>query len=374
MFRAVVLAPDAEFALAVERLALESGHLIVNKTIATFPESGYDVGRVIAGFDPEVILLENTQPDTALNVAEKLRNYAPNVAVVVLGGRVAPNVEQKFDEIGVACLNGAFSQRQFLAALKSAIHRSRQNSLGPVFAFLPGKAGSGATTVAYNMATSMAISLEKKVFLLEADLHSGVISTLLDRKPRLPLIDALQNAGQLDYSTWLKYVVTAHSTDFLLADRIKKTPLPSWMHYHQLLRFASSRYDAIFVDLPEVVNEATEEIVQSAQWTFVVCTPELASLTLAEQRLQELRAHNAPLDRLRVIVNRWHRSDMRPEEIAKLLGCQVTVAIKNDFRTISRAFASGEPVSDSTDIGRSYVEFGARLLGIKESAKRFSFF
>ena len=220
----------------------------------------------------------------------------------------------------------------------------------------------------------MAISLEKKVFFLEADLHSGVISTLLDQKPRLPLIDALQNSGELDYSTWLKYVVTAHSTDFLLADRIKKTPLPSWMHYHQLLRFASSRYDAIFVDLPEVVNEATEEIVQSAQWTFVVCTPELASLTLAEQRLQELRARNAPLDRLRVIVNRWHRSDMRPEEIAKILGCQVSVAIKNDFRTISKAFASGEPVSDNTDLGRSYVEFGARLMGIKESSKRFSFF
>ncbi len=374
MFRAVVLAPDSEFGLAVERLALESQHLMVNKTLSAFPESGYDVGRVIAGYDPEVILLENTQADVALQVAEKLRSYAPNVAVVVLGGRVSPSIEQQFDAIGVACLNGAFSQHQFLVALKGAIHRSRQNSFGPMFAFLPGKAGSGATTVAFNMAISMATSLEKKVFLLEADMHSGVISTLLDQKPRLPLIDALQNAANLDYSTWLHYVVSAHSTDFLLADRVKKAPLPSWMHYHQLLRFASSKYDAIFVDLPEVVNEATEEIVQYAQWTFVVCTPELASLKLAEQRLQELRARNAPPDRLRVIVNRWHRSDMRPEEIAKLLGCQVSAVIKNDYRTISRAFASGEPVSDSSDLGRSYVEFGAKLLGIKETAKRFSFF
>lgn len=380
MFRAVVLAQDPEFGKAVERLAFESHHLIVNKTLAAFPENGYDVGRVISGYDPEIILVENTKVEACLQVAEKLRAYAPDVAILALGGRVRIDLEEQFEAIGAGLLNGAFSQQQFLAAIKIAINHARRHSFGPMFAFLPGKAGSGATTIAFNIAAAMALSLEKKTFVLEADLHSGVMATLLDTKPRLPLLDVLQNSDSLDYSSWLKYVVSSNSTDYLLADRIKKSPLPSWMHYHQLLRFASSRYDATIIDLPEVVNEATEEIVQYAQWTFVVCTPELASLTLAEQRLQELKAHGAPPERLRVVLNRWHRNEMKPEDVAQLLGHPVSFVVRNDYRAISKAIASGKPVSVDSELGRSYLEFATKLVGTgkKETAApakaRFSFF
>lgn len=378
MFRSVVLAPDQEFGSAVERLAFESRHLAVNKTLNAFPENGYEVSRVISTYDPEIILLENTKAEHGLQVAENLRGYAPEVAVLALGGKVSADLAQQFSAIGTVVLNGAFSQQQFLGAIKSAIHRARQNTFGPIFVFLPGKAGSGATTVAFNVAAAMGVALQKKVLVLEADLHSGVMSTLLDTKPKLPLIDALQNSDALDYSLWLKYVVSAHSTDFLLADRSKKAPLPSWMHYHQLMRFASGRYDAMVVDLPEVVNEATDEIVQAAQWTFVVCTPELASLTLAEQRLKELKAHGAVPARLRVVLNRWHKSDMKPEDVAALLGHPVSFVVRNDYRTISKAISSGRPVGPDTDLGRSYIEFAKKLMGGSKkepaSKSRFSLF
>lgn len=377
MFRAVVLAPDQEFCTAVERLAFESKHLNVTKTLNAFPENAYEVSRVISTFDPEVILLENTKPDEGLQVAENFREYAPDVAVVALGGRITADLSQQFSTIGTVVLNGAFSQQQFVAALKAAIHRARQNSFGPIYAFLPGKAGSGATTVAFNLAAAIASGVQKKAFILEADLHSGVMSTWLDTKPRLPLIDALQNSEGLDYSRWMNYVVSAHNIDFLLADREKKSPLPSWMHYHQVLRFASSRYDATVVDLPEVVNEATDEIVQAAQYTFVVCTPEIASLTLARQRIEELKAHGAVPARMRVVLNRWHRSDMRPEDVASILGQQVSFVIKNDYRTIAKALSNGKPVSAETELGRSYLEFAQKLLGGAKAAPakhRFSLF
>lgn len=82
MFRTVVLAPDPEFGKAVERLALESRHLMVSKTLDAFPENGYDVGRVISSFGPEIVLVENTGVDVAYRVSEKLRAHAPDVAVL----------------------------------------------------------------------------------------------------------------------------------------------------------------------------------------------------------------------------------------------------------------------------------------------------
>jgi Flp pilus assembly CpaE family ATPase len=377
MFRAVVLSPDQEFCSAVERLAFESHHLTITKTLNAFPENAYEISRVIASYDPEIILLENTKAAHGLQVAENLRTYAPDVAVLALGGRVTADLLEQFRAIGTVVLNGAFSEQQFLGSVKAAIHWVRQNKYLPIFAFLPGKAGSGATTVAFNLATALARSLQKKIFVLEADMHSGVMSTLLDMKPRVPLIDALQNSDSLDYSRWVNYVVSAHSVDFLLADRTKKAPLPSWMHYHQLMRFVSGRYDVMIVDLPEVVNEATDEIVQAAQWTFVVCTPELASLTLAGQRLEELKAHGAIPGRLRVVLNRWHKNDMKPDDVATLLGHPVSIVIGNDYRSISKAFSSGKPVNPETDLGRSFDEFAKKLMGIATTTPakpRFSLF
>jgi pilus assembly protein CpaE len=376
MFRAIVLAPEPEFGRAVERLAYDSQHLVVTKTIPSLAESPYEVGRIISGYDPEVILVENTRPDAAFRTVEGLRRHAPDVAVLALGGRMSDDGIERLRSTGAAVLSAAFTPYQFITAIKQAIHQARRNTFGPLFAFLPGKAGSGATTIAFNLATATACGLEKKVFVLEADLHSGVMSALMNIAPRLPLIDALQNSDNLDYSLWLKYIVTQHGTDFLLADRVKKAPLPSWMHYHQLLRFASTRYDAMFVDLPEVVNEATDEIVQYAQCTFVVCTPELTSLKLAEQRLHELKAHGAPPDKLRVILNRWHRSDMKPAEVAELLDCPIPVVIRNDYRTISRAIAGSRPVGLDSELGRSFLEFGKKLVGSApaETKPRFAFF
>ena len=141
MFRTVVLAPDLEFGKAVERLAFESRHLTVNKTVSTFPENGYDVGRVISSYSPEIVLVENTSLEVTLKVSEKLRAYAPDVAVLALGGHVAIDVEKKFEAIGATLLNGAFSPHQFLGAIQDAIHRARQKSIGPALCISAGQGG-----------------------------------------------------------------------------------------------------------------------------------------------------------------------------------------------------------------------------------------
>src|SRR5258708_5444351 len=168
MFRAVVLAPDTEFGNAVERLAFESRHLTVNKTLNALPESGYETARVINTYDPEVVLVQNTGGDVALQVAENLKDCAPGVAVLALGGRVSADLAQQFNAIGTVVLNGAFSQQQFVLGIKAAIHRARRNTVSPIFAFLPGTAGSGAATVAFNVAAAMAGKPEKKNFVLGA--------------------------------------------------------------------------------------------------------------------------------------------------------------------------------------------------------------
>ena len=274
------------------------------------------------------------------------------------------SLRDRFDHAGVAAfLEMPLTLDAFESSVRDAIRKVRTGVSEKLSVFLPAKAGSGSTTVALNVAGALATRPGKKTLLIEADLHSGVLSTLLNVTPSLPVVDALARASTLDYSAWTQYVVQAAGLDTLLTDRAKTRPLPSWMNYHQLLGFALRRYDHVIVDLPEVINDATEELVRSAHAVLVVCTPEVLSLTLARHRLDELSRRRIPPERVHVILNRWHRHDMKPEEAEEVLKYKVVAALPNDYKSVNNAIVHGTLVPPESELGQNIAAVAKWLAG-----------
>src|SRR6266849_1921343 len=85
----------------------------------------------------------------------------------------------RFDEAGVAAfLEIPMTPDTFECGIRDAIRKVRAGVSDKLSVFLPSKAGSGSTTAALNVAGAFATGLGKKTLLIEADLHSGVLSTL----------------------------------------------------------------------------------------------------------------------------------------------------------------------------------------------------
>jgi Flp pilus assembly CpaE family ATPase len=151
--------------------------------------------------------------------------------------------------------------------------------------------------------------------------------------------------------------------DLLPTDRSKKLPLPSWLDYYDLMKFVIPKYDRVVVDLPEVVNDATAELVHYALAVYVVCTSELPSLTLAEQRLKELAAKGLPSGRAQIIVNRWHKGDISVREVEDLLKAKVAAVFQNDYRTVHKSTLAGSAVKLDSDLGKAFLNFAKKLDG-----------
>lgn len=360
MFKTIVVARDALLVQAARTLALESGHIQILRSIDTCPASAYEVASLLKN-DPELILLEGNEPELALALGVAIRERSPNIAVIVLGAALSKRLEIEYGNSGIEALAAPYSTEKFVACVRSAIYRARADLMRNLFLFLPAKAGNGASTVAMNTAAAFANGLSKRVLIIEADFHSGVLSMVLNVQPRAPLIDVLHNASDLDYSAWDSCIVHAHAMDLLLTDRSKKLPLPSWINYHQLLRFVSPRYDRVVVDLPEIVNDATADLVHYAKTVFVVCTPELSSLTLAGQRLKELEAKGLPRDRIQIVLNRWHRDDINTSEVESLLNAKVAVVIQNDYKAVHGATTAGQPIKPQSKLGQTFSKFAQML-------------
>jgi len=368
MFKAILLVHDESAGLAIEALGLDSKQVSFEKTLSRFPQA-FELNQILNTHTPDLAFLDLSDWDSALAAAEDIRSLTPHTAIIGFGAGWAAQKEAQCGSAGITeLLVSPVTLKKFQDCVNRAIHKMRDAAQENLLAFLPAKAGSGCTTIALHLAGYLADpstkdSLGKKVLLIESDLHSGVVSVLLGEKHRYSVLDALEAAGQLDYSEWSKYVVKFRGLDVLLSGRPRKSILPLWSNYHQLLDFAAGRYDHILVDLPEVVNDATVEIVRRAKQVFVVCTPEIPSLALAPQRCQELTTRGISAEKIRVLLNRWQKGEATAEEVEGLLEYPVSAVFGNDYASVSKAARANAFVNLDTKLGRSFAAFARKLIG-----------
>jgi pilus assembly protein CpaE len=255
--------------------------------------------------------------------------------------------------------------------MRSAVQKVSGGIYKNLVAILPGKAGSGASTVVLHTAFVAAQELKRRVLVLEGDLHSGWLSESLRVAPKVSIRKVLADAAQLDNMTWERCVTQVGGVDFLLSDIAIKEPIPSWANYFQLLRFAAPKYDLILVDLPEVVNSATAKVVRRAHAIYVVSTPESAALKLSKQRCQEVAGWDVDRARIKVALNRGHKSDISPQEAEKITECPVAITLPNDYTAVRRATEEAAVIDRRSNLGQAYLAFARMLTGAEPEKKSF---
>jgi septum formation inhibitor-activating ATPase MinD len=109
--------------------------------------------------------------------------------------------------------------------------------------------------------------------------------------------------------------------------------------------------------------------VHYARAVYVVCTAELPSLTLAEQRLKELASKGLPSGRAEIIINRWHKDDISVPEVENLLKAKVAAVFQNDYRTVHKATLAGSVVKAESELGKAYMNFANKLDGRQTTDK-----
>lgn len=361
MFQGIAIHSSSVRRQYTHALAVDSGMLLLTRATDCYPGPN-ELTRLCALSAPDVILLDIDNPEAALACLESLQRTYPDVPVICFGG--TPVQHKTFRPRGVNhFLAYPPEPHIFIATLAQAIRGSYEGPLPGLCAFVPAKAGSGSSTLAAGVAAAIAGSLGKRVLCADADLRCGPLALMLGVHPRGSLQGALSAAYELDQFKWANCVTPLHGVDFLLSTGTLPNPFPEWSHYFALLRFVESRYDVLLFDLPELVNDSTEEVIRRASSVVVVATQETVSLTLAERRIAELQKWGAPDDRIHLLVNRWTGRDTEAAEAASLAAWQIRWKIPNDYQR-ARAIQAGElPVPPSSSLGKALLQLAQDLLG-----------
>jgi pilus assembly protein CpaE len=265
-------------------------------------------------------------------------------------------------------LREPFGPSDLEKAAYGSFHEGEPEVRAGLWAFLPSKAGGGCSTLVLNTAGALQQQLHRDILVIEADARSGSFSMLMDLGPRRPIHEALEFAAEMTAIEWQKFQIAIGGVHLLPADPSKPGRLPSWADYHHLLTFLENRYSHILVDLPEVVNDATAEVVRRAENVFVVCTPEIPSLKMTDIRCQDLMHRGVPRERIRLLVTRYKRDEMSVRDVEKNLGWPVYATLANDYRSVRSSILESRLVSPDSSFGKDCRTLAQMLAGEAEAA------
>jgi Flp pilus assembly CpaE family ATPase len=122
------------------------------------------------------------------------------------------------------------------------------------------------------------------------------------------------------------------------------------------------------MDLGSQFSSDWSAILQSARMVLLVTETNVPALWTLDRRMQALAGIGVNPERIRVIVNRWHKGD---EETLKAIQNEnkysVLAHLPNDYRKANNAFNLGVPLMENHDniLTNQYRQLASQLTGIK---------
>src|SRR5437879_1557862 len=345
----------------------------------TYPVAATDpVVRRIQGANPEVILVDIPVDNAALalRAIELLHQELPDSALFCVGSMSQPQV------IVNAMRSGAreFIQRPTtttdlleafvrLATAQRKVHR--EGARGKVFTVVNAKGGSGATTIAVNLALALQ-SAHGNVALVDLA-PLGHTALHLNLKPLFSVADAVRNLHRLD-SSLLESFMTRHAEGLqLLAGTNAPAAIePSTAEFARLFDMLVNHYRYVLVDASSRLDAATRLVCNLSETVLLVAHTDVASLWSAARVLQYL-GETGGRERVRLLLNRFRKVPGFSEADAEAAaGAKLLWKIPNHYFAVSSAIDRGIPLmsQNHTEIARSFTALASLLTEHDEEAKR----
>jgi Flp pilus assembly CpaE family ATPase len=176
------------------------------------------------------------------------------------------------------------------------------------------------------------------------------------------VVDAVENAGEMDENMWPQLVSQRFGLDVLHAGRVNPNLRIEPAQIQSLMSFARRNYDALVFDVSGNLERYSLEAMQESKRVFLVCTPEIPSLHLAREKMAFLKT--VSLDsRVTILLNRVSKKPLfTPQQVEELVGAKVEYSFSNDYFAVSRATTGGQCLDPESVIGKQCAEFAIALM------------
>ena len=328
---------------------------------------------------PNVIVLETEGHGNILTGLDDLAGVCdPGTRVVVIGN---PNATAPYRELVRRGVNdyvvGPVETLDVVRSICSLFSASEAIITGRVIAVVGAKGGVGASTIAHNVAWTIARDLALDSVVIDLDLAFGTASLDYNQDPVQGIANAVLTQERPD--TALMERLLAKCTE-----RLSLLAAPAALD--RVYDFGAEAFDAVFdtlrmttpcivLDVPHQWSGWTRRALINADDIVIVAEPDLANLRNTKNMLSVLKAAR-PNDRPPLYclnqVGMHKRAEIEVKAFAKTMESQPVAVIPFDSKLFSTAANNGQMIAEISKSHRTAVTFqnlANRLAGRGEVKK-----
>jgi pilus assembly protein CpaE len=332
---------------------------------------------------PNLIIIENHAPIAELYTQLDILadRCVAGTKVVIIGAANDVAVYRELIFRGVSDYAVAPLDALSIISLVSRVYRDSDTSrFGRVLAFIGASGGAGSSTIAQNVASTIARSYAASVIFADLDLPFGTAGLGFDLNPNVNISDALSDGSRLD-DILLERLLTKHH------EHLQVLTAPASLEqshdltedaFERVLDVAQANASFVVVDVPHVWTPWVRKVLLSADEVVISALPNLASFRNVKSLLDLLRKARLNDEPPKLVLNQIgvpRRAEIKPDHFAEGLKIKPIACIPFDI-SVSTAGNNGQMIADvapKSAVSKSVINIAEKITGRKSAnpAKRF---
>jgi pilus assembly protein CpaE len=308
------------------------------------------LNAVLAGPNPPQLVIINLDPgahERLAKVSHLPRQY-PSVNFFLMSQVLDPHLLMDAMHAGVKeFIPLPMSEDKLTAAVERVAQGFGMHKKARVIQVIPTMGGCGSTTVACNVAASLA--RDAKTCLVDLDLVRGGVGGYFDVRPRYTIADVMESAEKVDKQL-LDNALTMHAASGLAIlsrpDLPEETQRVTQGGMTRLMGVLARVFDYVVIDSMMSIDPIYSTVLAACDVNLMVMQLNVPSAKNAERFVGALRRMGVEASKIRLVVNRHVKkgADIEPDEVERALGLKISWMVPNDFKNAIAAINFGEPV------------------------------
>lgn len=350
-----------------------------------FARDAEDVLRSVASARPDVLLLDGQATEfDPLPTTRELAASARGTGVVLLGGGDSPDFLRRAMRAGAKECLTADADLDTLAGAIAEVASLQRESAPPVAAdalgerggpsrivtIVGGKEGVGKTTIAVNLAVTLARATGERVALV--DLAFGDAAVMLNLSTRHGFSELSAEQGSLEPAA-VRELIRQHESGVSVLPRqarlryLEQDPIDPYA-VQTVIEILRDTYRFVIVDNPPLRQESELQILSLMDEALCVTTPwDILTLRNTRAFLDAAVGTFLPDNKVRLVLNRSDDQAMISRaDVEKALQRAVSVYVPNDSRLVASSINIGVPFAISKPesvVARAIRSLAATIAG-----------
>lgn len=344
--------------------------------------SGEEAIMLAGELSPDVVLMDINMPGIdGIKATEEISLSVPDTIVIIM------SVQGETEYVRMAMAAGArdylckpFGGDELCETITKAYEngKKRREKITPlsakgemksrVITVFSTKGGVGKTTIACNLAVSLARSSKRRVALVDLDLQFGDVAIMLNVSVKNTISDLVKEFAQMDASLIDEYMVTHFSGLKVLPAPVKPeyAEYITANHVERIINELRETYNYIIIDTSANFHEPVLTSMDLSDKILLVSTLDLPTIKNVKAGLDVMDTLNYSPEKIHLVLNKASEQfGIKYKDFESTLHKQIWSYVPEDSQTVVTSANKGFPfvmTRTETKVAKAIIDMGYELM------------